>query len=542
MFSVNGYRRGWIAMTLGLAVFFSEAMAQSNFRDAATSPINYTQGVAGPKMDCRDLRERMTNYNVSIVSATLIPARSGIPEYCHVYGVIQPEIRFEVNLPTVWNGRLFMHGNGGTAGQKPGHLFMIGPRIDGLRHGFATTWNDTGHDEFAHPLFSFGHNNLYRVVDFGFRAIHLTAVTAKEVIRAYYDLPAKYSYFDGCSLGGRQALMSAQRFPSDFNGISVGAPVLNTGMVGLWNAKALEEAPIAYEKIGIIAEAVYRNCDGKDGLVDGVIDDPRRCNFDPARDLPKCPGDVDGPKCFTTAQIGTLKKLYGGVVSNGKVVFPGVPVGAEAAGLQGNPPIYPPDTRISGWDFWLVNKTGQSQLANFTESALKYLTFEKDDPNYNWRNFNFDRDYGRSDANGEYLDARDPNLAAFRAKGGKLIMRHGWADMSLNPLVTIDYYDKVLSTMGPQTNDFFRFFTVPGMFHCAGGTGVTSLDPMTSLINWVEGGVAPDSLAGSRFEKGAVTLTRPVCPYPKVARYKGTGSTTEAANFACVVDSGKASP
>jgi len=541
MFFGTGFRCGWIAIALGLAaVFVSEAMAQSTFRDAATSPIKYTQGVARPNIVCRDLRERMTNYNVSIVSATLIPAKNGIPEYCHVYGVIQPEIRFEVNLPTVWNGRLFMHGNGGTAGQKPGHPFMIGPRNAGLRHGFATTWNDTGHDEFAHPLFSFGHNNLYRVMDFGFRAIHLTAVTAKEVIRAYYDLPAKYSYFDGCSLGGRQALVSAQRFPSDFNGISVGAPVLNTGMVGLWNAKALEEAPIAYEKIGIIAEAVYRNCDGQDGLVDGVIDDPRRCNFDPARDLPTCPGDVDGRSCFTIAQIGTLKKLYGGVVSNGKIVFPGVPVGAEAAGLQGVPPLYPPDQKVPGWDFWLVNRTGPSQLAQFTESALKYVTFEKDDPNYNWRNFDFDRDYGRSGATAEYSDARDPDLTAFRAKGGKLIMRHGWADMSLNPLVTIDYYDKVLATMGPQTSDFFRFFPVPGMFHCAGGTGVTSLDPMTPLINWVEGGVAPDSLAGSRVEKGVVTLTRPVCPYPKVARHKGTGSTTEAANFTCV-DPDKAS-
>lgn len=532
MSSVGRFRA--LVATSGIAFLLVDAAAQSNFRDAATSPIRYTQGVAGPKLGCSELRERMTNFSVSIVSAKLIPAQEGIPEYCRVYGVIQPEIRFEVNLPTSWNGRLYMHGNGGTAGQKPGHPFMTGVRNAGLRHGFATTWNDTGHDEFAHPLFSFAHDNLYRVVDFGFRAVHLTALTSKEVIRTYYGLPATYSYFDGCSLGGRQALMSAQRFPSDFNGISAAAPVLNTGMAGLWNAKALEAAPIAYEKIGLIAEAVYHNCDGKDGLVDGVIDDPRRCDFDPERHLPKCPGDVDARDCFTIAQTGTLRKLYGGVVSKGSVVFPGVPVGAEAAGLQGVPPLYPPDEKVTGWDFWLVNRTGQSQLANFSESALKYLTFDKDDPNFNWKNFDFDRGYERPEANAEYLDARDADLSAFRGAGGKIIMRHGWADMSLNPLVTIDYYEGVVAAMGPQTHDFFRFFPVPGMFHCAGGVGVTSVDPMTSLINWVEGGVAPDSLAGSRVEKGVVTLTRPLCPYPKIARHKGQGPVNEAANFSCV--------
>lgn len=510
-----------------------EASAQSNFRDAANSTVKYAQPVAAPKIACKALRERMTNFNVSIVSATLLPAQAGVPEHCRVYGVIQPEIRFEVNLPTAWNGRFYMHGNGGTAGQKPGHPAMASTRNAALRNGFATTWNDTGHDEFSHPLFSFAHDNLYRVVDFGFRAIHLTAVTAKDVVRAYYELPAKYSYFDGCSLGGRQALVSAQRFPSDFNGISVGAPVLDTGMVGLWNAKALEDAPIAYDKIDLIAEAVYRNCDGKDGLVDGIIDDPRRCDFDPERHLPKCPGDVDGSRCFTNAQIGALKKIYGGIVSKGRVVFPGNPVGAEAAGQQGVPPRHPPGEKVSGWDFWLIDRAGPGQLANFSESALKYLTFEKDDPKYNWRDFSFDRDYERLAGNAEYMDARDPDLSAFRVAGGKMIMRHGWADMSLNPLITIDYFEKVTATMGAQTSDFFRFFPVPGMFHCSGGVGVTSIDPMTALINWVEGGVAPETLPGSRVERGTVTLTRPLCPYPKVARYRGQGPANDAASFAC---------
>jgi feruloyl esterase len=454
-----------------------------------------------------------------------------VPEHCRVTGLIAPEIGFEVNLPAAWNRRFYMHGNGGFAGERMTQPNRMAARANALKNGFVSASTNTGHDAEREPLASFAVSQQ-KVVDYAFRAVHLTAETAKRVARRYYDRGVAYSYWDGCSTGGRQALMSAQRFPGDFDGIIAGAPVLNftdTIMTALWNAKALDGAGLTHDKLKTVSDAVYARCDKVDGLADGIIDDPRRCDFDPARDVKQCAGDGDGADCLTEKQTAALKAIYGGIVSNGKPFFPGQPLGAEKIGTPafGNP------TPASGWDGWLVDKAGKSRQLTFGESFARYMAFGKVDASYDWKAFDFDKDPARMADIRKLLNATDPNLAAFRNRGGKLLMYFGLADTALTPYMAIDYYEKALAANGADTTEFFRFFLVPGMFHCRGGVGPDRFDALTALIEWVEQGVAPQSLKATKLEDGKVVRTRPLCPYPQVARHSGNGSIDDAANFAC---------
>lgn len=519
-----------VLIIVGSRAIPANAQNGSSFADAGQPAVQYTALTARAQADCSSLVS-LTGYDYSIISATLVATAEGVPEYCRVSGVIPPEILFEVNLPTAWNRRLYMHGNGGYAGTPPDAPARIRVKNRALAHGFATTYTNTGHDRETEPLGTFAYNNVQKEIDYSFRAVHLTVVSAKEIVRAYYDRAPAYSYWDGCSTGGRQGLMSAQRFPADFDGIIVGAPVLNftdTQIWGAWTAKALLEAPISLAKMEIVAREVYSRCDALDGLEDGLIDDPRRCEFDPAEHLPKCDGDPAGD-CFTAGEIRTLRKIYGGVISNGKVLFPGQPVGAEAAVAR-----RPGSRPASSWNGWIINEKGPSRLLVFAETFLKYMAFQKDDHDYDWKSFDYDKDPARMEFTRRILDARNPDLSAFAERGGKIIMYFGWADTALNPLMGVDYYEQVTATMGAGTKDFFRLFMAPGMFHCSGGFGPSRCDAMTPLAEWVENGVAPDSIIASKVDGDAVKMTRPLCPYPQVARYKGSGSTDEAGNFACV--------
>ena len=438
-----------------------------SFLDAEQSAVPYTETGARARIRCASL-VALTMHDYSIVSATLLDEKDGVPEHCRVSGVIPPEIRFEVNLPSAWNRRFYMYGNGGYAGTSPENRGKTRQRDRGLRHGFATAYTNTGHDSKVEPLATFAHDNLQKEIDYSFRAVHLTVVTAKELLGAYYGDTLSYSYWDGCSTGGRQGLMSAQRFPADFDGVIAGAPVLNFTDIqiwGAWNAKALLEAPLSLEKIGVVAEKVYARCDGLDGLEDGLIDDPRQCAFDPAKHLPRC-GDSARDTCFTGGEIQALQKIYGGVISKGEVLFPGLPVGAEAAPPSG-------ENKTSGWNRWIVSEEGPSIQQVFAETFLKYMAFEKDDPNYDWKTFDFDEDPAKTGFIRSILDARNPDLSPFQQHGSKILMYFGWADTALNPLMAVDYYEQVVETMGDRTSDFFRLFMVPGMFHCRGGLGVS---------------------------------------------------------------------
>ena len=478
---------------------------------------------AGPAMQCDALAAKAFGKDVKIESATRVAAKENLPEHCDVRGVIWPEARFVIKLPAVWNDRFQMVGNGGTAG-----VLSMGAVDAALRKGFATASTDTGHDAAKEPLATFAFvtpenpNGRRKLLDFAYLAVHETAVLSKQVFQAYYGRGARYSYWVGCSTGGRQGMQEAQRYPEDFDGLVIGAPGLFlTGNVmrRIWVGQSqMGEGALPVEKLSLLNKRVYEKCDASDGLVDGVIDDPRRCDFQPARDLPKCSGG-DTAECFTAPQIAGLAKIYGGVRnSKGKLLFPGEPVGSEAV--------------------WAENLVGPSKVVlPRAESQMKFYALDPPPgPSWSYTSFHFDKDPARTAKAGKDVNPLNPDLAPLKKRGGKIIQYSGWADQQVNPLPGITYYETVNKRMGgAATRDFYRLFMVPGMFHCGGGPGCGSVDWLAALMDWVEKGAAPAQLMGAHLEKGQATRTRPLCPYPQVARYKGTGSTDEAANFECRV-------
>ena len=472
-----------------------------------------------PKLACAAMVSQ-TNYDFSIVSAAVVPAAGETPEYCRLTGLIQPEIRFEVNLPATWNGRLYMFGNGGYAGEPLDAPARQNSARRALAKGFATAQTNTGHDAAVEPLGTFA-TTPQKLVDYAFRAVHVTAVTAKALAQAYYAALPKRSYFDGCSTGGRQGLISAQRFPDDFDGIVNGAPVLSFSgtMMGFHkDQKALAAAPITQDTLKTVSDAVLAKCDALDGVKDGVLDDPRKCAFTPATDIPMCAGDTAAAGCLTAGQIRSVEAIYGPVQRNGAQVFPGMPAGTE-----------------SGWSPWLLAPNGRAVQWNFGETYMKYFAFGRPNPNYDWMTFDVNADLDKIQPAQALLDSTDPDLSRFKARGGRILGYFGWADPALNPLMGIGYYESVTKAMGPSTPEFYRLFMVPGMGHCAGGAGTSSFDPFTPLVEWVEKGVAPATIPASRIVNGATVRTRPLCPYPQTAIYKGSGSTDDAANFSCGV-------
>jgi hypothetical protein len=514
----------WLFALSSLLAPDSRAQNGSQFKNWRPA---LNEGVAvKPKEECSALVS-LTGYEFSIETATLVPASGDIPEFCHVTGQILPEVRFEVSMPPSWNKRFYMFGNGGYAGENLESPLRAGARNAALKAGFAVAQTNTGHDAAIEPLGSFAVDRQ-KMLDYAWRAVHVTAETSKQIVQRYYGTKQARSYFDGCSTGGRQGLMSAQRFPDDFDGILVGAPVLDftgTTMIGAWNARALEAAPIPLEKLKIIADRVYSKCDAIDGLKDGLIDDPRLCQFDPATELPLCPNDADAGDCFTTGQIHSLEAIYRGAESGGKQIFWGQPLGAEIDMLG------PGGRSQSGWTAWIISPSGRSIAANFAETFYRYLAFQK--PNFDLKSFDFARDPQRLQTIGSIIDAKNPDLSRFKAHSSKIIMYFGWADPALNPLMAIDYYEKVKSRMGESTPDFFRLFMVPGMAHCRGGVGTDEFDAFTALVEWVEKGITPRQIVASQTKAGKLIRTRPLCPYPQAAKYKGTGSPDEAANFEC---------
>lgn len=496
------------------------AQNNSQFRDWQDTALADSPRLA-PKHACAALVAQ-TGYDFSIVSATTSPAAApDVPEYCRVVGLIQPEVRFEVDLPSTWNGRVYMFGNGGYAGEA---LDSAGRQADAKRavsRGFVAAQTNTGHDAATEPLAAFA-SSPQKVIDYAFRAVHVTAVTAKALADAYYGTPPRRSYFDGCSTGGRQGLIEAQRFPDDFDGIVVGAPVLNFSgtMIGYAkDQKALAAAPLTADAVKTVGEAVTAKCDALDGVKDGVVDDPRRCPFHPATDVPRCSGDTAAPGCLTAAQVHAVEIVYAPLQRNGSTFFPGWPVGAE-----------------SGWLPWFVSPNGGRSISyGFGEAFLKNIAFGRPNASYDWLTFDVNADLDKIQTGRALLDATSPDLARFKGRGGKIVSYVGWADPALNPLMTVGYYESVMKAMGSSTTDFYRMFMVPGMGHCQGGAGTSAFDAFTPLVRWVEKGTAPDTIPAARVAGGAVVRTRPLCPYPRTAIYKGSGSTDDAANFVCGV-------
>ena len=292
----------------------------------------------------------------------------------------------------------------------------------------------------------------------------------------------------------------------------------------------MTEAPLSPEKMTLVADRVMAKCDAVDGLKDGLIDDPRKCSFEPARDVPACQPGADAADCLTAAQAATVKKIYSGPVSNGKALFPGFMLSSEAVNTAPN------GTVASGWVGAIVPAQPGAKPADFNlaEGVMRYLILDPPQPEYDTLKFDFDRDAKIVERWSKLADAKDADLSKFRKSGGKLIMTYGWADQILQPLMGINYYEAVVAKNGKDTTDFVRLFMLPGMAHCADGVGPDRNDAVTAVIDWVEKGKAPDQLIASKVANGQVVRTRPLCPYPQVARYKGQGSIDEAANFSCV--------
>jgi hypothetical protein len=471
-------------------------------------------------------------------SAGALKPFESLPAFCRVQGVIQPSsyshIEFEVWLPiSGWNGKYLGVGNGGFAGsiRYTGDVARLNDMgLQGaLREGYVGSSTDTGHqgDQFD-GKWALGHQE--KIADYGYRAIHETAEHAKTIMRTFYGTGPRRSYFDSCSTGGRQALIEAQRYPADYDGLISGAPVASftgTSVLFDWNLLATTVDPDSYipaRKLPAIEAAALAACDARDGVRDGVIDNPTRCNFSPIALL--CQGtESDG--CLTQPQIAALQKIYGGPRNaRGEQIYPGFLPGGE-----------------SGWAQWITGSAPDKSIEfSMSVQGGGDAYFLHQDPAYNYRAFDIERDVKvREEKMGPMLNATDPDLQAFKKRGGKLLLYHGWNDPALTPMATVNYYKRVLAKMGPKSAaDLVRLYMVPGMQHCGGGPGPNNFGQpmMAALQHWVEDGVAPAAIIATKYKANGdpasgVIRTRPLCPYPQVARYKGTGSTDEAANFAC---------
>jgi feruloyl esterase len=495
-------------------------------------------GALYAQQTCGDLKN-LALPRVTIVSA--VPVAAGpfalpgatrtvqAPAFCRVSGTVWPEVEFEVWLPTAWNRKFMGVGNGGQAGSIS-YAAMLEP----LQAGYAVASTDTGHKS-TETAWALGH--LERVVDFGHRGIHVMTQAAKAITQGHYGRAPEHSYFNGCSNGGRQALMEAQRYPEDYDGILAGDPAnqwtdLYTG-AHLWIVRAMDgDGYIPSAKLPALAAAVTKACDALDGIADGLLNDPRLCHYDPSALLCKGP---DAPTCLTAAQVESVRKIWNGArTADGDQITPGlVPGGEDGPG---------------GWQQWITS-TGPATggHADLGLSAFKYMLFEN--ANWDYKTFRYDAPKGfDSDVDfmdqklGSIMNAADPDLRPFQARGGKLIQYHGWSDPDISPLTSIEYYNSVADVVGHggnhdlrDTADFYRLFMVAGMQHCRGGPGPDTFNALGALEQWVEKGTAPEQIVASHSTNGQVDRTRPLCPYPKEAKWIGSGSTDQAANFTCVL-------
>jgi feruloyl esterase len=445
----------------------------------------------------------------------------GLPAFCRVLLTLTPsadsDIKVEVWLPMAgWNNKYQAVGNGGWAG-----VISYGAMAEALKRGYATSSTDTGHMGGS-GSFALGHPE--KLSDFGWRSEHEMVEKSKRVISSFYGRLPKFSYWNGCSTGGRQGLQEVQRFPDDFQGVIAGDPANpRTGQAfeAMWIANAVLRDPASFippAKYPVIHNAVLGACDALDGVKDGVLDDPRKCQFDPA--VLACKAG-DGPDCLTAPQVEAVKKIYTPAKdsSTEELIFPPLMPGSEL-----------------GW----AGMAGGPEPNAILNDHFKYVVFK--DPNWDWKTLNFATDVGltrKADrstiAAGSTIDATDPLIQSYLVRG-KLILYHGWADQLVAPQASINYYENVLSSIpGADPTHAMRLYMAPGMGHCGGGDGPNAFDMVTALEQWVEQGKAPAEILASHSTGGKVDRTRPLCPYPQVAKYKGTGSTDEASNFSCSV-------
>jgi hypothetical protein len=466
----------------------------------------------------------------------------GLPAFCRLMAEAHPSsesnIKIEVWMPVSgWTGRLQGLGNGGFAGLIDYHQMGAA-----MQRGAVATATDAGHTgESTDASWALGHPE--KIADFGHRGIHEMTRVAKAVTHALYGTEAEHSYFSGCSDGGREALMEAQKYPADYDGILAGAPANYwTGLLAtsMFDTQALmldQAGYIPAAKIPLIESAVLKACDGKDGVTDGILNDPRQCHFDAATLL--CKSGAPTNTCLTAPQVAALTKIYEGPRdAKGTAIFPGYLPGAEDG--------------PGGWGTWIVGPVaGKSLMYAFGTGYFSYMVYDK--PDWDFKTFRMEQGLKDADAKtGAALDATNPDLGPFKARGGKLILYHGWEDPAIPALNTINYYQSVVAKMGQGNLDSFaRLYMVPGMQHCGGGPGADAFGEVmgampddarhninTALQAWVEKGTVPSEIVAAKYAQVSQTpnMTRPLCPYPQSAQYKGSGDTNDAANFVCAAE------
>jgi len=474
-------------------------------------------------------------------------AAAKVPAFCRVVGLVKPELKFELWLPAQWNRKYIAVGNGGMAGSIP-----FPAMVDPLNRGYAVGSTDTGHTSSNDDgTWALGH--LDRLINYAYRGIHLMAQADKGIVQAFYGVGPTHSYFNGCSFGGKQALTEVQRYPKDFDGVIAGDPANNftRHYIGghLFDALAMDgDGYIPAAKVPLIGNAVNAACDALDGVKDGVLSDPRRCHFDPASLQCK---NGDAADCLTAAQVAAIRKIWTGLKdADGQQIYPGLMPGGEA-----DP---------GGWVRYLSGTgPGKGRHAALTNAFFRYMVFEN--PEWDYHSFRyttvkgFDNDMEVTEEKvGAMFNATDPDLRPFRANGGKLIQYHGWSDPDIPPTNSINYYESVVAALNGDaisdagsaggasssgtrsgglrdTREFYRLFMVPGMQHCTGGPGTSQFDMLTALEQWSEQKKAPEQIQAAHVTNGKVDRTRPLCAYPQEAKYMGSGSTDDAANFTCAL-------
>ena len=478
-------------------------------------PIASMQALAA---DCDGLGnldvDTVTIVETESREAALLESRFGtdvpLQPHCRVAAILSPSddshIEMELWLPDDWNGKFLAVGNGGWAGS-----ISFSAMSAGLESGYAVASNDTGHTGGS-AAFAVGHPE--KVVDFAWRAMHEMAVRSKRMIEAYYERPPQLSYYQGCSTGGRQGMMQAQRFPADFDAIIVGAPVNNQlalNATQLHRTKQLIEnraLALPPDKVRWLHDEVLAACEVDDGVQDGFLTDPLACDFEP-KSL-QC-SDSETNACLTPEQLRSVEGAYAGVhSSSGELVYPGHARGFELG--------------------WRIPEEGAEPRA-LQIDATRYLVYE--DPDWDWREFELERDLALVREKAGDIEALEADLSEFKAQGGKLLLYHGWNDPGPSPINTIDYYESVLATMGPDQDDWLRLYLMPGVGHCRGGIGPDRADFLGAVETWVEDGEAPERITASRVRDGELEVSRPLCPYPEAAAWNGDGDPDDAGNYTC---------
>ena len=474
---------------------------------------------------------RLTDLNHAIEPGIVVEATDELPSYCRVRGVVNRAIRFEVTLPTdAWNGRLMFSGVGGAAG-------TIGDTTSLLGRGFAMASTDTGHEAKDGNAF---YEQPEALLDYAFRGNHLATLAAKRIVQHFYQRDIDYAYFQGCSNGGRAAMLEALRFPEDYDGVIAGAPAFSFKEFVPWMVemyRVQQANPLTVESLRVLDNASRSACDLLDGIEDGVIDDPRKCTadvFDVAALACEAGQTAD---CLTAGQVESAQAVYADMVdADGNIVSPGVPPGAEAAG---------------DWTAWMLPNEFMPGGGSIVSGIGEMLTLlMRHQPGFDLEKFDTTADRASLADATVALDANSVDLTEFRDHGGKLLMYQGWNDYPLRPQRAIDYLARAEAAMGgrEETADFFRLFMVPGMVHCAGGPGPWQADYVDPIVAWREEGIAPQRIIGRQPGPEPMAhlvpdeevvqerrFTRPLCPYPQFAKYQG-GDENEAGSFECVTE------